>query len=132
MTLGCQSEQRLQKLIFPQEVNFANRNYGIAEICQFFNIKPTVEGGKQVWRTGQELKFIKSLDALFEQRLVYFLEHYHKYCSHSVGRDPKRSFWVFASFRLSHRAATNLLLRQSLAKTQKSSLRMATVFLQTL
>ena len=40
----------------------------------------------------------------------------------------KRSFWVLASFRLSHRVAVNLLLHQSLAKTQKSSLRTATVF----
>jgi hypothetical protein len=37
-----------------------------------------------------------------------------------------------ASFRLSHRASGAMLLRQSLAKTQKSSLRVATVFLQTL
>src|SRR5581483_4874524 len=47
-------------------------------------------------------------------------------------RGWRRSFWVLASFRLSWRVALNLLLRQSLAKTQKSSPRMATEFLQTL
>jgi hypothetical protein len=30
-------------------------------------------------------------------------EHFHKYCSHAVGEMIKRSFWVWASFRLSHR-----------------------------
>jgi hypothetical protein len=44
----------------------------------------------------------------------------------------KGSFLVFTSFRFSHRVALNLLLRRSLAKTQKFSLRAATVFLQTL
>src|SRR5581483_2199165 len=47
-------------------------------------------------------------------------------------RGWRRSFWVLASFRLSHRVVLNLLLRQSLTKTQKSSPRMATEFLQTL
>jgi len=40
----------------------------------------------------------------------------------------KRSFWVLASFRLRYRVTLNLLLRRSLAKAQKSSLQMVTVF----
>jgi hypothetical protein len=45
----------------------------------------------------------------------------------------KRSFWFLASFRLSYPACgTGMRLRQSLAKTQKSSLRPATSFLETL
>ena len=66
--------------------------------------------------------------------VLYFieqgLERFKKYCSHSATRE-ERSFWVLASFRLSRRPA-GMLLRQSLAKTQKSSLRMATVFLKPL
>ena len=46
--------------------------------------------------------------------------------------DGERSFWVLASFRLSHRVALNLLLRQSLASAQKSSLRTTTAFLERL
>jgi hypothetical protein len=31
------------------------------------------------------------------------LERFKKYCSHSVEKEEKRSFWVLASFRLSYR-----------------------------
>jgi hypothetical protein len=44
----------------------------------------------------------------------------------------ERSFWDLASFRLSHRVAWNLLLRRSLAKSQKPSLRAAILFFKML
>jgi len=46
--------------------------------------------------------------------------------------EEKRSFWVLASFWLSHRPLRACSFRQSLAETQKSSLRVAALFLQTL
>jgi hypothetical protein len=48
------------------------------------------------------------------------LEHFQKYCRPSeLERARERSFWVLASFRLSHRVLLNVLLRRSLAKTPK-------------
>ena len=35
-----EQKQRLQKLFFPQGVNFTNGNYGTTEICPFFNMIP--------------------------------------------------------------------------------------------
>ena len=71
------------------------------------------------------------------------LEHFQKYCSHA---DEERRGAVFLGFGFvsapafakgyggasNSQVTADMLLRQSLAKTQKSSLRMATVFLQTL
>jgi hypothetical protein len=48
------------------------------------------------------------------------LEHFQKYCSHAEVKKGAAVFFGFwASFWLSHRVISNLLLRQSLAKTQK-------------
>jgi site-specific DNA recombinase len=46
MEASTDQKQRLQKLIFPQGVNFANWNYGTAEICPFFNMIAKNEGEK--------------------------------------------------------------------------------------
>jgi hypothetical protein len=59
-------------------------------------------------------------------------EHFHKYCSHSVGAKERAVFLSFGFVLPQLQGCSNLRLRQSLAKTLKSSLRMATVFLQTL
>jgi hypothetical protein len=74
--------------------------------------------------------------------LQYQLEHFRKNCSHADGEREEAVFSSFgfvsapafakATARQAVTGFSNLLLRQSLAKTQKSSLRMATVFLQTL
>jgi len=70
---------------------------------------------------------ITSSGAMFHKncrlRLTDSLERFQKYCSHAGKGDPERSFWVLASFWLSYRVALNLRLRQSLAKAQKSALR---------
>jgi hypothetical protein len=47
-------------------------------------------------------------------------------------KDEGAVFLGFGFVSAQSQAAVGMLLRQSLAKTQKSSLRMATVFLQTL
>jgi len=70
------------------------------------------------------------------------LEHFQKYCSHSAERCTKAVFLVFG-FRLRQgyggqvvsaqsQGFSNLLLRRSLAKTQKSSPHTATSFLSML
>src|SRR5271170_4283566 len=48
------------------------------------------------------------------------------------GRMKERSFWILASFWLSHRPQRACSLAKAPPKHQKSPLRMATVFLQTL
>jgi hypothetical protein len=58
------------------------------------------------------------------------LEHFQKNCSHAVGKGNEAVFLGFDFVSAQLQGFSNL--RQSLAKTQKSSLRMATVFLQTL
>jgi hypothetical protein len=60
------------------------------------------------------------------------LEHFHKYYSHSVGKNKEAVFLGFRFVSAQSQATVGMLLRQSLAKTQKSSLRLATVFLQKL
>jgi hypothetical protein len=60
------------------------------------------------------------------------LERFKKYCSHSGGQAEEAVFLGFGFVSAQSQAAAGMLLRQSLAKTQKSSLRMATLFLKTL
>jgi hypothetical protein len=57
------------------------------------------------------------------------LERFKKYCSHVVGEKRGAVFLSFGIVSAQSKAHVGMLLRQSLAKTQKSSLRMATVFL---
>jgi hypothetical protein len=59
-------------------------------------------------------------------------EHFQKYCSRSGGNEEKAVFLVFGFVSAQLQGFSNLLLRRSLAKNQKSSLRTATVFFQTL
>jgi hypothetical protein len=59
-------------------------------------------------------------------------ERFNKYCSHSVSRAERAVFLGFGFVSAQSQAAVVMLLRQSLAKTQKSSLRAATLFLKTL
>jgi len=63
---------------------------------------------------------------------VQALEHFQKYCSHAVRKNGKIGLFGFWLRFGSVTGRRGMLLRQSLAKTQKSSLRVATVFLQTL
>jgi hypothetical protein len=56
------------------------------------------------------------------------LERFKKHHSHSV----RAVFFGFGFVSAQSQAAAGMLFRQSLAKTQKSSLRMATLFLKTL
>jgi hypothetical protein len=67
---------------------------------------------------------------LFGIRLA--IEHFQKNCSHAIGKSEGAIFLSFGFVSAQLQGFSNLRLRQSLAKTQKSSLRMATVFLQTL
>ena len=60
------------------------------------------------------------------------LEHFHQICSDELRPGEPRSFWLLAAFRLSYRVRLNLRLRQSLAKSQKSSRLIATSFLSML
>jgi hypothetical protein len=60
------------------------------------------------------------------------LEHFQKNCSHAVGGGEEAVFWGSGFVSAQLQGFSNLRLRQSLARTPKSSLRMATVFLQTL
>jgi hypothetical protein len=60
------------------------------------------------------------------------LERFKNYCSHSASWTEGAFFLGFGLVLAQSQAAAGMLLRQSLAKTQKSSLRMATVFLKTL
>jgi hypothetical protein len=48
-----------------------------------------------------------------------FLEHYHKYYSHVVGKDEGAVFLGFGFVLAQSQAAAGMLLRQSLAKTPK-------------
>jgi hypothetical protein len=57
------------------------------------------------------------------------LERLKKYCSHAVEWNGEAVFLSFDIVSAQSQAAAGMLLRRSLAKTQKSSLRMATVFL---
>ena len=59
-------------------------------------------------------------------------ERFKKYCSHSAEWNKGAVFLSFSFVSAQLQAATGMLLRQSLAKTQKSSLRMATLFLEPL
>jgi len=59
-------------------------------------------------------------------------EHFQKYCSHPAVMEQGTVFLSFGFVSAQSQGFANLLLRQSLAKTQKSSLRMAALFLQTL
>ena len=47
------------------------------------------------------------------------LEHFHKYCSHAVGKDEGAVFSGFGFVLAQSQAAGGMLLRQSLAKTPK-------------
>ena len=67
----------------------------------------------------------KVLNAMQGRDTIRRLERFKKYRSHSVGTIRERSFWVLASFRLSHRSLRT-------CSFAKSSLRTATVFLKTL
>jgi hypothetical protein len=60
------------------------------------------------------------------------LEHFHKYCSHAVGKDEGAVFLDFGFVLAQSQAAAGMLPHSASPKHQKSSLRMATVFLQTL
>jgi hypothetical protein len=57
------------------------------------------------------------------------LERLKKNCSQAVGEKRGAVFLSFGIVSAQSQAHAGMLLRQSLAKTQKSSLRMATVFL---
>jgi hypothetical protein len=59
-------------------------------------------------------------------------ERFKKYCSHSAEWNKGAVFLSFSFVSAQLQTATGMLLRQSLAKTQKSSLRMATLFLKAL
>jgi hypothetical protein len=62
-----------------------------------------------------------------------FLERLKKYCSHSVLRNKEAVFLVFGFVSAQLQGFSNLLLRQSLAKNQKSSLRIGySIFLTAL
>jgi hypothetical protein len=60
------------------------------------------------------------------------LEHFQKYCSHSAEEKERAVFLVFGFVSVQLQGFLNLRHRRSLAKRPKISLRMATVFLQTL
>jgi hypothetical protein len=60
------------------------------------------------------------------------LERFKKYYSHSAERNRGAAFLGFDIVSAQLQATAGMLLRQSLAKTQKASLRMATVFLKAL
>jgi hypothetical protein len=60
------------------------------------------------------------------------LERFKKYCSRLAVLDKEAVFLGFGFVSAQSQAAAGMLLRQSLAKTQKSSLQTATVFLKTL
>jgi hypothetical protein len=47
-----------------------------------------------------------------------WLEHFHKNCSHAVGKIKERSFWVLASFWLSHRPQRACSLTQPCQNTK--------------
>jgi hypothetical protein len=63
---------------------------------------------------------------------LWSLERFKKYRSHSAERDKGAVLLDFGFVSAQLQAAKGMLLRQILAKTQKSSLRMATLFLKTL
>jgi hypothetical protein len=67
-----------------------------------------------------------------ETREIGGLEHFHKYCSHVVGKDEGTVFFGFGFVLAQSQAAAGMLPHSASPKHQKSSLRMATVFLQTL
>jgi hypothetical protein len=64
--------------------------------------------------------------------LVGGFERIKKTYGQAVGEKRGAVFLSFGIVSAQSQGSLNLLLRQSLAKTQKSSLRMATVFLYTL
>jgi hypothetical protein len=56
------------------------------------------------------------------------LEHFQKNCSHAVGENGKAVFLGFGFVSAQSQGLANLLLRRSLAKTQKSPLRIGYSF----
>jgi hypothetical protein len=60
------------------------------------------------------------------------LERFKKYRGHSAERNKGAVFLDFSFVSAQLQATAGMGLRQSLAKTQKSSLRMATLFLKAL
>jgi hypothetical protein len=60
------------------------------------------------------------------------LERFKKYCSHSAERDKGAVLLGFGFVSVQLQATAGMLLRQSFARTQKSSLRMATLFVKAL
>jgi len=60
------------------------------------------------------------------------LERIKKYCSGSGEKEGERSFWVLASFQLSHRVFQTCSFAEASPKHQKSPLRTATLFFKTL
>jgi hypothetical protein len=70
----------------------------------------------------------RSTTRLVRTRRVFGLERFKKYHSHSV----RAVFFCFGFVSAQLQAAAGMRLRQSLAKTKKSSLRTAILFLETL
>jgi hypothetical protein len=65
-------------------------------------------------------------------RQVPFQSIFRKIVAMWFGKSEEAVFWGFSFVSAQLQGFSNLRLRQSLAKTPKSSLHMATVFLQTL
>jgi hypothetical protein len=69
-------------------------------------ISPTPNGaGPDTERVfGRTPKTAVGMTALPKATESFRLERFKKYCSHSEIVKKERSFWILASFRLSHRA----------------------------
>jgi hypothetical protein len=65
-------------------------------------------------------------------RFLHFLERFKKYCSHPVEWRMKPGLLTFGFVSAQSQVFFNMLLRQSLAKSQNPRLRMATVFFKPL
>jgi hypothetical protein len=70
--------------------------------------------------------------ATAEKGRRFALERIKKCCSHSVRQINEAVFLGLGIVSTQSQVYSNLLLRQSLAQTQKSSLRMATTFFKPL
>ena len=68
----------------------------------------------------------------FQKLTTCGLERIKKYCSHPVGWRMKPSLLTFGFVSAQSQVFFNMLLRQSLAKSQNSHLRMATLFFKPL